>query len=58
MFYFKVYEDYFSSHKLQCTSWLFKPKKISTKLSVDLYSKAKIQTFTTVITQWNSIPNN
>ena len=34
-------------HKLQYVSQLCKPKLISRNLAVDLYNKAKIQTFTT-----------
>ena len=34
-------------HKLWCKSQPFKPENISTKLRANLYSRAKIQTFTT-----------
>ena len=39
--------------KLQCTNLSFKLEKIPTKLRVNLYSKAKNQTFTTEgLTNW------
>ena len=39
-------------YKLQCTNQLLKPEKISTKQGIDLYSKAKIQTFTK---EWSTV---
>ena len=41
-------EKLVTCHKLQHTSQLFKLEKISTKLGIDYYSRAKIQIFTTV----------
>ena len=41
-----ILSQVFDCHKLWCTSQIVKPEKISTKLGVDLYSRAKIQTFT------------